>query len=606
MRLLTNFELSFKYYFITKKFFRSLLKMSDRAWWKEMVVYQIYPRSFYDTNGDGIGDLKGVTLKLPYLKSLGIEALWLSPYFKSPNCDNGYDISDYREIMEDFGTMDDWKEMIHEMHANGIKLIMDLVVNHTSDEHPWFIESRQSKDDKRHDYYIWRDPKPADSTNSSLPDSKRPPNNWTSCFGGSAWQYDEKIGQFYLHLFAIKQPDLNWECEAMRHEIHDMMKFWLDLGVDGFRLDAIANISKTQTFLDGDPNLGFVGNEHFVNGPRVHEFIHELNTEVFSKYDIMTVGECFSTNIDEAMKYVDPKRKELNMIFQFNLMDIDASSAGKWRVRDWKFTEFKDIIRRWQNIIETENGWNSIFLSNHDFPRQVSRFGDDSTPEFRVLSAKMLATMNFTLKGTVYVYQGEEIGMTNVKFDSIDDYKDIETINFFKSTSDPNERLMRMSKEEAMQAIHHVSRDNSRTPMQWDNTENAGFIKDHKKVEPWIKVNPNYTEINVEHDLNDKDSILNYYKALIQMRKDYVDVAVYGVFKDFFVEDENTYIYTRTYESKVMFIALNLTKQEQKLTVPDHLNLGEFKLVISNYSNENTDFSKKTSLRPFESIVLIH
>lgn len=329
-----------------------------------------------------------------------------------------------------------------------------------------------------------------------------------------------------------------------------------------------------------------------------------MNEQVFSKYDIMTVGECFSTNIDEAIKFVTPERKELNMIFQFNLMDIDASSETKFIVKDWKFTEFKDIIRRWDNVIEKTHGWNSIFLSNHDFPRQVSRFGDDS-PKYRKLSAKMLATLNFTQKGTVYVFQGEEIGMTNVKFDSIDDYKDIETLNFYKYATDPNEKSINMTKEEAMKAIHHVSRDNARTPMQWDATENAGFIKDNKNAQPWIKVNPNYKEINVQQDLDDNDSILNYYKELIKMRKENVNVAVYGVFEDFFKEDENTFIYTRTYQSKIMFVALNLTKDEQKLNVPDHLNLKEFKLIISNYENDKTDFSQKNMLRPFEAFVLI-
>lgn len=573
----------------------------ERAWWKEVVVYQIYPRSFYDSNGDGIGDLKGVTLKMPYLKDLGVNALWLSPYFKSPNDDNGYDISDYRAIMEDFGTMDDWTEMIKAIHENGMKLIMDLVVNHTSDEHPWFIESSLSKDSDKHDFYIWRDPKPS----STL----CPPNNWMSCFGGSAWQYDEKVGQYYLHLFSRKQPDLNWECEAMRNEIYDMMKYWLDLGVDGFRLDAIANISKTQEFPEGDPKNSFTGCEHFINGPKVHDFIHGMNEHVFSKYDIMTVGECFSTNITEALKYVVPERKELNMIFQFNIMDIDASPNSKWIIRDWKFTELKDIIRRWQHVIEKGNGWNSIFLSNHDFPRQVSRFGDDS-PQFRKLSAKMLATLNFTLQGTVYVYQGEEIGMTNVKFDSIDDYRDIETLNFFKDVTQPGgNNGFKMTKEEAMKSIHYISRDNGRTPMQWNSTENAGFIDPNapnKNAKPWINVNPNYKEINVEESLNDKDSILNYYKELIRLRKENIDTTIYGHFEDYFQEDENTFIYTRTYESKIMFVALNFTKNEQKLKVPEHLNLQEFKLLISNYPEKNVNYAQKASLRPFEAVVLVH
>ena len=539
----------------------------QKSWWKELIVYQIYPRSFYDSNDDGIGDLKGVTEKIPYLKNLGVTALWLSPYFKSPNDDNGYDISDYRDIMDDFGTMDDWNQMITVIHENGMKLIMDLVVNHSSDEHQWFIESRKSKDSKFRDYYIWKDGK----------GDNKPPNNWLSVFGGSAWEFDEKTGQYYLHIFSKKQPDLNWENEALRNEIYDMMIFWMDKGVDGFRLDAIANLSKNQQFPDGDPSSICPGVEHYVNGPRLHEFLHEMNQKALSKYDAMTVGECFSTKIDEAIKYVKPEREELNMIFQFNVMQIDTSNK-RHIPRKWNWCEVKDIIRDWQKAMEESGGWNSVFLSNHDFPRQVSRFGNDSTPFLRVVSAKMLATMNFTLQGTVYVYQGEEIGMTNVHFENIKDYRDIDTLNLYKEWIETKT----LNEEEALKAIHLISRDNARTPMQWNgNTQNAGFSKAPNTI-PWMNVNPNYKDINVEDSLKDENSVLHYYMKLIQIHKDYKDVIVYGKFEDYYPSDSNTYIYTRRNDSNIMFVTLNLTQNEVPLKVPENVDVKGSKILISN------------------------
>ncbi|HAZ37736.1 MAG TPA: glucohydrolase, partial [Clostridiaceae bacterium] len=489
----------------------------ERKWWKEGVVYQVYPRSFYDSNGDGIGDLKGVTSKLDYLKELGIDIIWLNPIYKSPNADNGYDISDYRDIMDEFGTMEDFDELLCEAHKRGIRIIMDLVVNHTSDEHEWFKKSRESKDNPYRDFYIWKEGK-----------GGKEPNDWKSCFGGPAWEFDKKTDEYYLHLFAVKQPDLNWENERLRKAIYDMMKFWLDKGIDGFRMDVINFISKDQDF--PDDKMG--GSKYYSNGPRVHEFLKEMNHEVLSKYDIMTVGETPSVTPEIAGDYVDESRKELNMIFQFELMGIDEGKGGKGDVIPWKAKDFKNVLIKWQEALK-DKGWNSLYMNNHDQPRMVSRFGDDKN--FRVESAKMLATVLHTLKGTPYIYQGEEIGMTNVSFDSIEDYNDIETLNAY------HEKLNEgIPKETLMEAVHKSSRDNARTPMQWDDTLNAGF----SKHDPWLKVNPNYKDINVAKALKDPNSIFYYYKKLIKMRKEYKSI-VYGDFKAFEV-CENVFSYMRT------------------------------------------------------------
>ncbi len=548
--------------------------LMNKAWWKEAVVYQIYPRSFMDSDGDGIGDLKGITSRLDYLETLGVDVIWLSPVYKSPNDDNGYDISDYRDIMDEFGSMADFDEMLKEAHSRGIRIVMDLVVNHTSDEHKWFVESRKGKDNPYRDYYIWKNPKEDGST----------PNNWGSCFGGSAWEYDKNTDMYYLHLFSKKQPDLNWENERLRKAIYDMMKFWLDKGIDGFRMDVINFISKDQDF--PDDKMG--GSKYYSNGPRVHEFLKEMNHEVLSKYDIMTVGETPSVTPEIAGDYVDESRKELNMIFQFELMGIDEGKGGKGDVIPWKAKDFKNVLIKWQEALK-DKGWNSLYMNNHDQPRMVSRFGDDKN--FRVESAKMLATVLHTLKGTPYIYQGEEIGMTNVSFDSIEDYNDIETLNAY------HEKLNEgIPKETLMEAVHKSSRDNARTPMQWDDTLNAGF----SKHDPWLKVNPNYKDINVAKALKDPNSIFYYYKKLIKMRKEYKSI-VYGDFKAFEV-CENVFSYMRTLGDERLFVVINLKGNNEKFILPNGIKYNKAEVILSNYDDENKDISN-IALKPYEAIV---
>ena len=465
----------------------------EKAWWKESVVYQIYPRSFYDSNGDGIGDLRGIYEKLDYLKDLGVDVLWLSPVYQSPNDDNGYDVSDYQAIMQDFGTMTDWDVLAKGIHDRGMKLVMDLVVNHSSDEHKWFIESASSKDNPKRDYYIWRSAK-----------NGREPNNWESFFGGSAWQYDLKTDAYYLHLFSKKQPDLNWENPALRKEIYAIMNWWLAKGVDGFRMDVINFLSKVQPLPDAsnvNERAYQAGGQFFINGPRIHEFLQEMNASVLANYDVLTVGEMPGASVDDAILYTGQDRHELNMIFQFEHMDLDRADDDKWQSKPWSFLELKRIISKWQ-IGLAGRGWNSLYLNNHDTPRMVSRFGNDKI--YRVESAKMLATFNHMLQGTPYIYQGEELGMTNVKFSSIEDYRDIEILNMYQ------EKVINHGedKEAVMKAIYRTGRDNARTPFQWNQAENAGFTQG----KPWIGVNSNYKEINAEAAQNDENSIFYYYK----------------------------------------------------------------------------------------------
>lgn len=539
------------------------------TWWKEAVVYQIYPRSFFDTNGDGIGDIPGIIEKLDYLKNLGIDVIWLCPVYKSPNDDNGYDISDYEDIMPEFGTMNDWEMLLEEVHKRGMKLIMDLVVNHSSDEHAWFIESSSSRDNSKRDYYIWRDGK----------DGKEP-NNWSSFFTPSAWKYDDKTGQYYLHLFSEKQPDLNWENPVLRKEIYQMMTRWLDKGIDGFRMDVINCISKTE----GLPSVkgeGYCwGGRYFINGPRMHEFLQEMNKEVLSKYDIMTVGETPGVTPEQAREYTDEARHELNMLFQFELMDVDSQPTGKWDVKAWSLNDFRSIIVKWQTELESK-GWNSNYLNNHDQPRVVSRFGDDV--KYRSESAKMLATMNLTLKGTPYIYQGEEIGMTNVRYGDISEYRDIETINFY------NERMKQgYDKDSIMNAIYKKGRDNARTPMQWNDNPNAGFTDGT----PWIAVNPNYVDINVEQALKDKKSIFNYYKNLIKLRKEYPSL-VYGRFVQVDNNHDNVFAYTREYEGEKLLVILNFTGKSVEFGLSKEYLQGNGLLLISNYDKAEQKVEQK-------------
>jgi oligo-1,6-glucosidase len=553
-----------------------------RTFWKEAVVYQIYPRSFQDSNGDGIGDLQGIISRLDYLQKLGVDVVWLSPVYKSPNDDNGYDISDYEDIMDEFGTLKDWEELLTGLHDRGIKLMMDLVINHSSDEHHWFVESRSSKDNPYRDYYIWR---------PGGPNGERP-NNWSSIFSGPAWELDETTGEYYLHLFSRKQPDLNWDNPKLREELYKMITFWLDKGVDGLRMDVINLISKAEGLpsfqIEGEaPEELAWGGDYFMNGPRVHEFLHEMNQKVLSGYDIMTVGETPGASVEDAVLYTDEDREELQMVFQFEHMDVDSGPGGKWDVAPWTLTKLRDILHKWQ-VGLADKGWNSLYLNNHDQPRMVSRFGDDG--KYRIISAKMLATLLHTLKGTPYIYQGEEIGMTNVKFTTLEDYKDIEILNMYR------EKVTEGGADHEMilNAIHVKGRDNARTPMQWDASANAGF----SEGEPWLKVNPIYKEINVEQALADSDSIFYYYQELIALRKKN-PIMVYGEHKLLLPEHENIYAYTRTLDDEQWLILLNFSEAPQTVDLSAELSTVT-DLIIGNYPD---DSPTREILRPYEARV---
>ena len=520
----------------------------DNKWWQSSVIYQVYPRSFKDSNNDGIGDLGGIIESLDYLSRLGIDAIWLSPVYKSPNDDNGYDISDYEDIMDEFGTMEDMDKLISEADKRGIKIIMDLVVNHTSDEHKWFIEARKSQDNHYRDYYIWRDPV----------DGKEP-NDLKSAFSGSAWQYDEETNQYYLHLFSKKQPDLNWENEELRNKIYDMMNFWIDKGIGGFRMDVIDLIGKVP-----DDNITD-------NGPKLHEYIREMNKKTFGGKNLLTVGEAWSCTSEIAKLYSNPDESELSMVFQFEHICLDQMENGeKWDLKPLKLLDLKKSLSKWQTELEG-CGWNSLFWNNHDLPRIVSRWGNDK--EYRVESAKMFATLLHGMKGTPYIYQGEELGMTNVKFENIDDYRDIETLNMYK------ERIEKgYSHEEIMKSIYAKGRDNARTPMQWNDSDNAGFTKGI----PWIKVNPNYKEINAKKQINDDNSIFNYYRKLIYLRK-YEPIIKYGKYKLILEDDENIFAYMRNLEKESILVICNFTENNVTLKLNDNLELKNKKLLISNY-----------------------
>ena len=579
-----------------------------RQWWKEAVVYQVYPRSFNDANGDGIGDLKGITEKLPYLAKLGINVIWLSPVFDSPNVDNGYDISDYFAIMSDFGTMEDFDEMLETAHKHGIKILMDLVANHTSDEHPWFKESRSSKDNPYRDYYIWKDPKGFDEDGNPIP-----PNNWASEFGGPAWEWDEATGQFYLHIFFKEQPDLNWENEKVREDLYSMVRWWLDKGVDGFRLDAINIISKPEGYPD-DPSTDYEKHTSSIpfvitNGTMVHPWMKELTRETFSRYDVMTVGETSATSPEDAKLWAGYHTGELNMIFHFDHMGVDndpnGKLGGKWSYAPYKLTELKRILNDWQTTLEG-NAWGSLYWNNHDQPRVVSRFGNDSD-EFRTLSAKQLATTLHFMQGTPYIYQGEELGMTNVKFDSIEDYRDGDSIRFYEDMHVDHKRL---SHEEAMQAIYIKGRDNARTPVQWDASANGGFSPEG--VTPWIAVNPNYPAINAEAVLADEDSIFYHYQQLVALRRGKLkDLMVYASFAPVdsvqvpHDEDEAVYAYTRTGgadgspANESLLVVSNFTAEEQERDFAVLAEAGaRVELVSSNYKDD-----AGSTLRPYEAKV---
>lgn len=555
----------------------------QKAWWKEAVVYQVYPRSFMDGNGDGVGDLQGLLGKLDYLQELGIDVVWLSPVYRSPNDDNGYDISDYCEIMDEFGTMADWEAVLAGLHKRGIKLIMDLVVNHTSDEHLWFAESR-SADSPYRDWYIWRPGKP----------DGRPPNNWVSVFGGSAWQYDEASGEYYLHLFSRKQPDLNWEHPEVRESVYGVMQFWLDKGVDGFRMDVINFISKNPALPDeGWGELAW-GGAHFVNGPRVHEHLQEMNRRVLSRYDLLTVGEMPAVTVEEARLYTDPERGELGMVFQFEHMELDSGPGGKWDVAPWSLHALRGVLNKWQLGL-SDCGWNSLYLSNHDQPRAVSRFGCDD-PAWRERSAKLLATMTHTLQGTPFIYQGEELGMTNVAYSDIESYRDIESLNMYRERVEAG-----ADPQLLLRSIHAKGRDNARTPMQWDDSRHAGFTEGT----PWIGVNSNYPEINAERARADRDSVFHYYRRLIALRKRHPDVLVYGEFRPLLEWHDHVYAYTRRSGEDTWLVLLNMFGEPVRLE-PDwfgpeaggRLREGAWRWVIGNY--EAGSEGEGQGRRPFE------
>ena len=553
----------------------------EKRWWKESVVYQIYPRSFCDSNGDGIGDLNGITGKLDYLKELGIDVIWLSPVYKSPNDDNGYDISDYQAIMDEFGTMEDFDRMLATAHEKGIKIMMDLVVNHTSDEHKWFIESRKSTDNPYRDYYIWRPAK----EDGSLP------NNWGSCFSGPAWEYDKTTDMYFLHLFSKKQPDLNWDNPAVRQDVFDMMNWWLKKGVDGFRMDVISLISKEPGLPDKEPGInGYATFNVSANGPHVHEYLQEMRQKALNNADTITVGECSGITLEEAKKYARSDEKELNMVFQFEHMDVDSDEkTGKWTTRKMDLRDLKGILTRWQKGLQ-DIAWNSLYWENHDQPRSVSRFGNDSD-EYREISAKMLATCIHMMQGTPYVYQGEELGMTNCPFNTLDNFRDLESINAFHELTEQG----KMTEEDMMAAIGYKGRDNARTPMQWDDSAYAGF----STANPWIMVNPNYTKINAKDQVNREDSVFKYYQKLIKLRHE-SELIVYGTYDLILDDDKDIYAYIRTLGDEKLIVYCNFSENTREVEIPEEFVNG--KALISNYSDAKVNH--KITLRPYEAIVI--
>ncbi|WEM45889.1 alpha-glucosidase (plasmid) [Photobacterium sp. DA100] len=538
-------------------------------WWHNSVVYQIYPRSFCDTNGDGIGDIPGIISKLDYLQNLGIDVIWLSPVYQSPMDDNGYDISDYCNIADEFGTMADMQKLLEEAKARNIRIVMDLVVNHTSDEHPWFIEARKSKDNAYRDFYIWR--KPDEHGN--------PPNELTSIFSGSAWELDEESGEYYLHLFSKRQPDLNWQNSQVRQKVFDMMNWWIDQGVGGFRLDVIDLIAKD------------VDNLITGNGKDLHPMLKEMNKATFGDKDLLTVGETWGATPEIAKLYSNPSRDELSMVFQFEHITLTwGDGEDKWRPVPLDLPAFKKILTKWQ-VELADNGWNSLFWNNHDLPRAVSKFGCDQ--QYRIESAKMLATTLHMMKGTPYIYQGEELGMTNVKFESIDDYQDIETLNFYKDRTQSGTSI-----DDMMLALHENSRDNARTPMQWSDESHAGFTTG----EPWLAVNPNYKSINALAALNDADSIFFHYKQLIQLRKS-IPTIVYGEFIPYLEDHNDVFCFKRTLEGDTLLVVSNFSDKHVDLSLPEEIAHFSGEPVISNYS-DIWELSNHLSLKPYESFVI--
>ena len=555
--------------------------MNEKTWWKESIVYQIYPRSFQDSDGDGLGDLNGITSRMEYLKQLGINVIWLSPVYESPCDDNGYDISNYREILTDFGTMEDYDRMLLKAHECGIRIVMDLVVNHTSDEHPWFVESRKSVDNPYRDFYIWREGR-----------DRKEPNNWGSCFSGSAWQWDEETRMYYLHLFSKKQPDLNWDNPRVREEVYDMMRFWCEKGIDGFRMDVISMISKDDHFPDGEVGPDGYGDfsPYVRNGPHVHEYLKEMNREVLSKYDLLTVGECSGVTIEEAKRYASADGSELDMVFQFEHMDLDGGETFKWNDRSIDLVELKAVLSKWQVELDGK-AWNSLYWCNHDQPRMLSRLGNTS-PSYRETSAKMLAICLHMMQGTPYVYQGEELGMTNAPFEKLEDFRDIESINAYHQYVENG----RFDHDTMMRYLRYKSRDNARTPMQWDDTENAGFTKGI----PWIMVNPNYREINAADQMARPDSVFHFYQKLIRLRKEH-EIVVYGHYELLMPDDPELYVYTREWNGEMLLVVCNFSDNERRFVFPEGLDAKKAELWIGNYPEAQAAYD--LVLRPYEAMV---
>ena len=553
----------------------------EQKWWHKSVVYQIYPKSFNDTTGSGQGDIKGIIEKFDYLKELGVEVLWLTPMYKSPQNDNGYDISDYYSIDESYGTMEDFEEMLSEAHKRGIKIVMDIVVNHSSTFNEWFIKS-ENNDTEYKDFYIWKDGV-----------CGKEPTNWESKFGGKAWQWSEKRKQYYLHLFDVTQADLNWENENVRKKVYEMIQFWLKKGVDGFRLDVINLISKDQRFLNDDgSDVRFVpdGRRYYTDGPRIHEFLKEMNQNAFGGGELITVGEMSSTSIENCIKYSNPEEKELAMTFSFHHLKVDYPNGEKWAVAPFDFIELKKILSKWQIGMYEGNGWNATFWNNHDQPRALSRFGNDK--EYRVESAKMLATVLHGLQGTPYVYQGEEIGMTNPYFDEIDKYKDVESHNIYKIKEKEG-----LKKEQILEILMQKSRDNSRTPMQWDDSENAGFTTG----KPWIGIPENYKEINAKAAVEDKNSVFYHYQKLIKLRKS-EDLFVIGRYEDIDLENKNVYAYKRVGENGELIVISNFYENEVKFDI-NGLEIEKCKVLLSNYKENPKVEGNEIVLKPYESII---
>jgi oligo-1,6-glucosidase len=549
---------------------------SENAWWKEAVIYQIYPRSFKDSNGDGIGDLQGVISKLDYIKSLGVDAVWLNPIFTSPNDDNGYDISDYRNIMTDFGAMSDFDELLKQMHQKDLKLILDLVPNHSSDEHFWFQESKKSRDNPYRDYYHW------------WPAEKGKPNERFSFFdvNRDAWMYDEKTNAYFLHYFSRKQPDLNWENPKLRQEMYDVLSFWFDKGVDGFRMDVVPFISKDVSFPSIPARYNGSFGDYYAQGPFLHDYLKEMNTEVLSKYNSVSIAEGVGVNTEDVHLFVDPERKELDMLYHFDGMGIGFTPDGfkEPHPDGYSLLEFKQVYTKWDKAFE--NGWGTIYLGNHDQPRMVTRWGNDA-PEFRELSSKMLHTFLLTMRATPFIYHGDEIGMANIKFENIEDYRDIESINMHQYITINDGDLQRF-----MSAQKITARDNGRTPFQWDESDNAGFT--HGK--PWLKVNPNYKEVNVKNQENNRDSILSYFKTLIELRKKY-KTLIYGNYQLLDATNKSVYAYSRKDENGLFLVLLNFTSVDARFDI--NFDLNDAELIMSNYFDANL----KEVLEPYQACI---